>query len=112
VKPRLEGYYGVEIAGDGALFVAERRNGDLASQTRYPAGAAGASALRDRIAREADHPHICIRSCNGASLSLASELMTLPGSQVTLVNTRAIAPAPASAEDRASRLARLAERLF
>jgi hypothetical protein len=115
-----ERYYGVEISDDGGFVVAERINGDFAAQARYPAGRSGTSAFCDRIARQAGHPHVCIRSRNGASLALASALMTLPGSEVTLVTSQAIAArlpggrlaVPENADERARRLARLAERLF
>jgi hypothetical protein len=113
-------YYGVEFAEDGALVVADRSNGHQAAAARYPGGQAGASALRERISRETDHPHICIRAHNGAALALATALMSLPGSEVTIIASRAIEPAIKSgreapaidAEERARRLARLAERLF
>jgi hypothetical protein len=113
-------YYGVEFADDGGLVVADRPNGHQAAAARYPAGNAGAAALRERISRETDHPHICIRSHNGAALALATALMSLPGSEVTIVTGRTIeaparagrAHAPANDEERAWRLARLAERMF
>jgi hypothetical protein len=114
-----ERYYGVDIAADGALVVAARPAGSAAA-SRYPAGAAGVSALRRSIARESGHPHVCICSRGAVALTLATALMALPGTEVTLVAPHAIAAparaggsaAPATPEDGALRLARLAERLF
>jgi hypothetical protein len=114
-----ERYYGVDIAVDGALVVASRPAGS-ASATRYPAGTAGVSALRHSIASESAHPHVCICSRGAIALSLAAALMALPGIEVTLVAPHAVAApahagrpaAPATPEEGALRLARLAERLF
>jgi hypothetical protein len=41
-----ERYFGVDIEADGSLVVYERANGRTAPGARYPAGAAGAQALR------------------------------------------------------------------
>ena len=114
-----ERYYGVDIAADGALVVAARPSGGKAA-TRFPAGAAGVSALSRSIASESAHPHVCICSRGAIALSLATALMALPGIEVTLVAPHAIAHAvqvgraatPATPEEGALRLARLAERLF
>lgn len=117
----FEHYFGVDVAEDGALVVAERHQGRPAqAPARYPAGAAGIAALRRDIAGSAAHPHVCIRSHGAVALSLAAALMALPGSEVTLVAPRAIEVSgrtgrdtpPANPEERAARLARLAERLF
>jgi hypothetical protein len=109
-----ETYFGVEIAPDGRLVVAERMNGRPVLVKEFPAGVPGAEALRERIASESAHPHVCIKTCGAAALALASALIPVPGIEVTLVSPRAIsgsAPA-ADSEERAVRLARLAERLF
>jgi hypothetical protein len=107
-----ERYYGVDIAADGALVVATRPAGG-GPAAHYPAGAQGVTALSRAIARESAHPHVCICSRGGVALTLAIALMALPGSEVTLVRPHAIAPAaPATPEEGALRLARLAERLF
>jgi len=114
-----ERYYGVDIAADGALVVAARPGGNTAP-VRYPAGADGVSALRSSIAKECGHPHVCICSRGAVALTLAAALMALPGTEVTVVAPHAIAAparagqadAPATPEEGALRLARLAERLF
>jgi hypothetical protein len=108
-----EAYFGVDIDPDGRLVVAERANGKPAAVTEYPAGDAGASALRRHIEAEHAHPHVCIRSCGAAALGLATALIPVPGIGVTLVTSAAVreAPAGASPAERAMRLARLAERL-
>jgi hypothetical protein len=115
--PHPERYYGVDIAEDGTLVVAERPGGHRAPAARYPAGSAGALALRNHIAGETVHSHVCIRSDGSAALALASALIPLPGSEVTIVASHAIASrgfesVPPNAEERARRLAELAERLF
>jgi hypothetical protein len=115
-----EHYYGVDVADDGALVIAERMNGKCTAASRYPAGEAGVSALREHIAHDRSRSHICIRACGAAALAAATGLTVLPHAEVTLVTPRAIESplraggdsAPASPEDRAQRLARLAERLF
>jgi hypothetical protein len=107
------------MARDGALVVVSRPAGSAAA-TRYPAGAASVTALSRSIASESTHPHVCICSRGAVALSLATALMALPGIEVTLVAPHAIAPAvqagrpaaPATPEEGALRLARLAERLF
>ena len=114
-----EHYYGVDIAADGALLVAARPAGG-GMPVRYPAGADGVSALRCNIAQASGHPHVCICSRGAVALTLAAALMALPGVEVTLVAPHAIAAparaghptAPATPEEGALRLARLAERLF
>jgi hypothetical protein len=115
-----EHYYGVDVADDGALVIAERMNGKCTAASRYPAGEAGVSALREHIAHDRSRSHICIRACGAAALATATGLTALPHAEVTLVTPRAIESplragrdsSPASPEDRAQRLARLAERLF
>ena len=117
--PAPERYYGVDIAADGALVVAARPAGGGAA-TRFPASAAGVTALSRCIAGESAHPHVCICSRGAMALTLATALMALPGIEVTLVAPHAITPAahadqaatPATPEEGALRLARLAERLF
>jgi hypothetical protein len=107
-----ERYYGVDIAADGALVVAARPAG-TGLALRYPAGSAGVAALSRTIASESAHPHVCVCSRGGIALTLAIALMALPGAEVTLVRPQAIASAaPATPEEGALRLARLAERLF
>jgi len=115
-----ERYYGVDIAEDGALVVAARPTGSNAAATRYAAGIAGVTALSKQIAQESAHPHVCIRSHGAMTLTLAAALIVLPGAEVTLVAPHAIEGvvrggqqlAPDQPEERAQRLARLAERLF
>lgn len=115
-----ERYYGVDIAADGALVVAARPGGSCDAATRYAAGVEGVAALSRQIAQESAHPHVCIRSRGAIALTLAAALIALPGSEVTLVAPRAIERiarggqqlAPDQPEERAQRLARLAERLF
>ena len=115
-----ERYYGVDIAEDGALVVAARPAGSSAAATRYAAGMAGVTALSKQIAQESAHPHVCIRSCGAIALTLAAALLALPGAEVTIVAPHAIEHvvrsgqpiAPDRPEERAQRLARLAERLF
>jgi hypothetical protein len=112
--------YGIDVADDGTLVVAERLNRTPVTTVRYPAGEDGVSALRERIGRATARPSVCIRSCGAAALAIAMGLAALPVSEVTLVAPRAIEVAarasretePASPEDRAQRLARLAERLY
>ena len=109
-----ERYFGVEIAPDGRIVVAERIPGRVSQSLEFPSGSAGAQALRRHIERESSHPHVCIAACGAAALNLASTLIPAPGMEVTIVRGAAIQQAaPAhSPEERAARLARLAERLF
>jgi threonine aldolase len=115
-----EHYYGVDIADDGALVIAERMNGKCSVASRYPAGETGVSALREHIAHDHSRSHVCIRACGAAALATATGLIALPRVEVTLVTPHAIESqlragrdsAFASPEERAQRLARLAERLF
>jgi len=119
-RPANERYYGVDIAEDGALVVAARPAGRAAPVVRYPAGAAGVNALSKQIALESGHPHVCIRSRGAIALSLSMALIALPGAEVTLVAPHAIEQTVArdqnvkanQSEERAQRLARLAERMF
>ena len=107
-----ERYFGVDIEPDGSLVVFERANGSSARAARYPAGSAGAQALRRHIADAATHPHVCIRACGAAALTLMAALVPVRGMEVTLVSPRAIEADSAAPAQRAERLARLAERLF
>jgi len=119
-QPAGERWYGVDIAEDGALVVAARPAGSTACAVRYPPGTAGVTALSNHIAQESAHPHVCIRSRGAVALSLATALIALPGAEVTLVAPRAIERAvcgeqgiaPEQPEERAQRLAQLAERMF
>ena len=119
-RPASERYYGVDIAEDGALVVAARPAGRAAPVLRYPAGAAGVTALSKQIALESAHPHVCIRSRGAVALSLSMALIALPGAEVTLVAPHAIERSVRSEqgvradqpEERAQRLAQLAERMF
>jgi hypothetical protein len=112
--------YGIDVAEDGALVVAERLNKVPVTTVRYPAGEAGVAAVRERIGRATARPSVCVRSCGAAAMAIAMGLAALPSGEVTLVAPRAIEVAtrssreiaPASPEDRAQRLARLAERLY
>jgi len=118
--PAGERWYGVDIAEDGALVVAARPAGRATPIARYAAGAAGVTALSRQIALESAHPHICIRSGGAAALGLSLALTALPGAEVTLVAPHAIERSVRSEqgvranqpEERAQRLARLAERMF
>jgi hypothetical protein len=120
IDPLGEHYYGVDIDDDGVLVIAERMNGKRAIAFRYPAGAAGVSALREHIASDRSPAHVCIRAGGTASLATAMGLTAIPQVEVTLVTPRAIESplrrgrdaAPASREELAEQLARLAERLF
>jgi len=111
--------YGIDLAEDRALVVAERSAGKTGAATRFPAGEEGVSAVRERIVRDAARPRICIRSCNAAALAIALGFAPLPRAEVTLVAPHAIEssarsgrdPSPTGPEERAQRLARLAERL-
>jgi hypothetical protein len=102
-----ERYFGVEVTPDGKLIVAERGEGRRLASTQFPASPEGTAQLRRHIERESAHPHICIKACGAAALSLAAALVPVPGVEVTMVAKHAL-PASASADD----LARLAERLF
>jgi hypothetical protein len=118
--PPGERCYGVDIAEDGALVVAEYSNGRTGSAVRYPAGDEGVSAVREHIGRDTARPRICICSCGAVALTVAMGLAPLPRVEVTLVAPRVIEAssragresAPASPEERAQQLARLAERLI
>jgi hypothetical protein len=118
-EPPGERCFGIDIAEDGALVVAERLNGKTATTSRFPSGTAGMSALRDHIGTHPSRPRICIRSCGAAALAIAMGLAPLPRAEVTLVAPRAIEassragrePALAGPEERAQRLAHLAARL-
>jgi hypothetical protein len=107
-----ERYFGVDVEPDGSLVVFERKDGQSLAPARYPAGDSGAAALRNHISGAADHPHVCIRACGAAALTLMSALVPLRGIEVTMVSPRAIEKSAASSEQRAESLARLAERLF
>jgi hypothetical protein len=113
IQRRGETYFGVDIALDGRLVVAERMNGRRIGVTEFPAGRPGAEALRNHIEHEGAHPHVCIKACGGAALGLAIALMPVPGIGVTLVAPHALQGAAANdvPAERAERLARLAERL-
>jgi len=109
-----ERYFGVEITPDGKLIVAERADGRTLPATQFPANEGGAAAFRRHIEQECAHPHVCIKACGAAALSLATALIPTPGVEVTIVSGQALrgaAPLP-NAEERAARLAKLAERLF
>ena len=111
---RLNGetYFGVEIAEDGSLIVAERANGKPVRLSQFPAGEQGAKALRSHIEEEHAHPHVCIKACGAAALALATALIPVPGIGVTLVAPQAVKSSSASCADGAVTLSRLAERLF
>jgi hypothetical protein len=119
-RPANERYYGVDIAEDGGLVVAVRPAGRAAPVARYPAGAAGVTALRKQIALESAHPHVCIRSRGAVALRLSMALIELPGAEVTLVAPHAIGRTVRGeqgvkanqSEERAQRLAQIAERMF
>jgi hypothetical protein len=114
-----ERYFGVEIADDGGLVVAERQDGRRACVARYPSGPTGVTALRDHIADLPSRPHVCIQACGGAALAVAVGLMSVPLVEVTMIAPRAIEARRAGVElvsmepeARAERLAQRAERLF
>lgn len=109
-----ERYFGVEITPDGNLIVAERAEGRTLPTTQFPAGAGGTQAFRRHIEQECEHPHVCIKACGAAALSLATALIPTPGVEVTIVSGQTLqgaTPSP-NVEERAARLAKLAERLF
>ncbi len=111
--------YGIDVAEDGTLIVAERLNRTPVTTVHYPAGTAGVSALRERVGRDPARPNVCIRSCGAAAMAVAMSLATLPVGEVTLIAPRVIETSsrpgrettPTSPEERAQRLACLAERL-
>jgi hypothetical protein len=115
---RDECCYGIDVADDGSLVVAQLLSGHPGPATRYPAGAAGVSALREHISSKPARPRICIRSCGTTGLGIALELAPLHRAEVTLVASRTIEaargtgrqPADMEPEERARRLARFAER--
>jgi transposase len=102
-----ERYFGVDIEA-GAIVVAERTDGRALGAARYPAGPEGVEAVRRRIAAQDAHPHVCIRSCGAAAMTLAIALMAVEGIEVTMVSPQTVKEPAARAEQ----LARLAERLF
>lgn len=111
--------YGIDIADDGAVVVAERLNGKPVVASRYAAGEPGVTALRDRISRHAARPRVCIRSCGAAALAVAMGLAALPGGEIMLVAPRAIESTSRAGrqpsvtpEERAQQLARLAGHLY
>ncbi len=118
-EPPGERCYGIDIAEDGALVLAEYSNGRCGDATRYPAGAEGVSAVREHIGREAAQPRICIRACGAVALGVALGLAPLPRVEVTLLAPRVIEASaragreamPGGPEERAQWLARLAKRL-
>lgn len=102
-----ERYFGVDIES-GGIVVAERMDGRSLGGATYPAGPKGIEAVRTHIARQSAHPHVCMRSCGAAAMTLAVALMALEGVEVTMVSPQAVKEPGARAEQ----LARLAERLF
>jgi hypothetical protein len=109
---RLHGetYFGVDIEPGGRMVVAERMEGRPVRMAEFPSGDEGARSLREHIASEGAHPHVCIASCGALALGLAAALMHVPGIGVTLVAPKAV-QAAADPEARAVHLARLAEKL-
>lgn len=101
------------------MVVAERVNKISVTTVHYPAGAAGVSALRERLGRDSARPSVCIRFCGAAAMAIAMSLATLPVGEVTLIAPRMIEASsragreatPTNPDDRAQRLAYLAERL-
>jgi hypothetical protein len=114
IRRNGETYFGIEIAPDGTLVVAERLNGKPARLSNFPAGERGARALRSHIEQEHAHAHVCIKACGAAALAVATALIPVQGIGVTIVAPRAFDKAPVSAtpEENAKHLARLAERIF
>jgi hypothetical protein len=116
---RDECCYGIDVADDGALVVAQRLSGQPGPAKRYPAGISGVSALREQISSQSARPRICIRSSGARGLDIALGLAPLQRAEITLVAARVIEtsgngggePADMGHEERAQRLARLAERL-
>lgn len=112
--------YGIDIADDGTVVVAERLNGMAAASSRYSAGEAGVVALREHISGNAARTRVCILSRGAAALAVALGLAPLPHSEIMLVAPRAIESsgrngretAAASIDERARRLSRLAEHLY
>ena len=118
--PSPDPCYGIDIAEDGAVVVAERLNGRPAAASRYAAGERGVLALREHISRHPARPRVCIRSCGAAALAVALGLAALPGGEIMLVSPRAIESTgrtgreatAATTEERAQRLAHLAGHLY
>lgn len=112
--------YGIDIADDGAVVVAEQLNGKAATASRYAAGDPGMLAISEHISRRSARPRICIRSCGAAAFAVALGLAALPGGEIMLVAPRAIESATragrespaATPEERAHELARLAGHLY
>jgi hypothetical protein len=112
--------YGIDIADDGAVVVAERLNGSSTAASRYAAGEPGVLALREHISRHPARPRVCIRSCGAAALAVAMGLAALPGGEIMLVAPRAIEATARTGregtavtpEERAQQLARLAGHLY
>jgi len=112
--------YGIDIAEDGAVVVAERLNGKPAAASRYAAGEPGVLALREHISRHPARPRVCIRSCGTAALAVAMALAALPGGEIMLVAPRTIEStgrpgreaAAVTPEERAQQLASLARHLY
>ena len=118
--PSPDPCYGIDIADDGAVVVAERLNGKPPAVSRYAAGEPGVLALRKHISRNPARPRLCIRSCGAAALAVAMGLAALPGGEIMLVASRAIEStgragretATATPEERAQQLAHLAGHLY
>jgi hypothetical protein len=111
--------YGIDIADDGAVVVAEQVNGQPATASRYAAGDPGVLAISEHIARRSPRPRICIRSCGAAAFAVALGLAALPGGEIMLVAPAAMQSAArasreptATPEERARQLARLAGHLY
>ena len=77
-----EHYFGIEITPDGKLVVAERMDGRPLPRARFSAGGPGTQELREYIERESGHPHICIKACGAAALTLATEQRTRAGVKI------------------------------
>ena len=118
--PCLNPCFGIDVADDGSVVVAERHSHDSEAAVRHAGGESGMCALREHIGRHGARPRVCILSSGAAALAVALGLAGLPGGEIMLVAPLAIQtagrsgrePAPATPEGRARELARLAGHLY
>ena len=111
--------YGIDVAEDGVLVLAEGFGDGPAGATRFSTDEAGIAAMRRYIGRDATRLRVCVRSFGAAAVGVALGLATLPA-EVTIVAPRAIETlqrpgretAVLTPEESAQRLAKLAERMY
>ena len=113
-------YYGIDLNTEGDVVVAEDVDGQPRVTGRYSADDDGISALRRHIGAGRSRRRICVR-CGGASaLNLGLQLIPISRAEVMFVAAHALqphgrrttAPALATAEQRAQRLAVMARRML